>query len=533
MRRTAVLLALSLTAWAGALAPGAFGADPVVMAAGDIACNSAGTTTPGACSQRYTANLALAQKNSPEGLAALIAPGDLQYPSGGLSDFQKWFGTSWGQPALRSVLRPAAGNHEYQTSGAAGYFDYFASIGVPTGTRGEGWYSFDVGTWHFIALNSSNACSPVSCAKGSAQETWLRGDLAATHQPCIAAFWHHPLSSAPKLKDLWQDLYDAGADFVLDGHVHGYKKPVARNASGAVDPNGPREVVVGSGGKSSGVYGLLKLTLHANGADWQFVGSGASDSGTATCHGSPTTPGKPTANFSSTASGLGATFTDASSGSPTNWAWSFGDGTGSTAQNPPAHTYAQPGTYTVTLTATNSGGSSSVSKPVTVSATGPPQPGVALVADTKANSGSPAKSYGADSTLRVRAGTYASFLRFTVSGLTAPVTGAVLELKAVTQASKVGGDVYTTSGTLSDGLTPWTESNLTWASMPAAGTKLGSAGPVDPAVGGGLVRIPLTPAAFAAGNGTYDLTLQSTSTSSAYYASKEAGAGARLLLSTP
>lgn len=535
MRRIAVLVALSLTACTASFAPAALGADPVVMAAGDVACNSAGTTTPGACSQRYTAGLALAQKSSAEGLAALIAPGDLQYPSGGLSDFQKWFGTSWGQPALRSVLRPAPGNHEYQTSGAAGYFDYFASIGVPTGTRGQGWYSFDVGTWHFIALNSSNACSPVSCAKGSAQETWLRSDLSATRQPCIAAFWHHPLSSAPKLKDIWQDLYDAGADFVLDGHVHGYKKPVARNAAGAADPNGPREVVVGSGGKSSGVYGLLKLTLHPNGADWQFVGAGASDAGTATCHGAAPTPGKPAAAFTSTTSGLGATVTDTSSGSPTSWAWSFGDGTSSTAQNPPVHTYGQPGTYTVSLTATNAAGSSTISKPVTVSATGPPPPaaGVTLVADTKANAGSPSKSYGADPTLRVRAGTYASFLRFTVSGLTRPVTGAVLELKAVTQASKVGGDVFLTSGLLTDGVTPWTESNLTWARMPATGTKLGSAGAVDPAVAGGLVRITLSAGAFAAGDGTYDLALQSTSTSSAYYASRESGAGARLVLTTP
>lgn len=532
MRWIAVLAGLSLTTCAAALAPAAQGADPVVMAAGDIACDNAGTTTPGACSQRYTAGLALTQKSSPEGLAALIAPGDLQYPVGGLSDFQTWFGTSWGQPALRSVLRPAPGNHEYQTSGAAGYFDYLSSVGVPAGARGQGWYSFDVGSWHFVALNSSNGCSPVSCVTGSAQETWLRSDLAATSQPCIAAFWHHTLATAPKLKDIWQDLYDAGADFVLDGHVHGYRKPVARNASGAADPNGPREVVVGSGGKSSGVYGLLKLTLHADGADWRFVGSGASDSGTATCHGAPAPPAKPVAGFSSTTSGLDATFADTSSGSPTTWAWSFGDGTASSAQNPPTHTYAQPGTYTVSLTATNGGGSSTVSRPVTVSAAGPVAVAT-LVADTKANAGSPTKSYGADPTLRVRAGTYASFLRFAVSGLSGPVTGAVLELKAVTQASKVGGDVSTTSGTLSDGLTPWTESNLTWARMPAAGTRLGSAGAVDPAVDGGLVRIPLAAGAFAAGDGTYDLTLQSTSTTSAYYASREAGAGARLLLSTP
>jgi PKD repeat protein len=532
MRRIVVVVVVSLSCWAAA-AVAAQAADPVVMAAGDVACSNAGLTTPGACSQRYTAGLALAQKSSPEGLAALIAMGDLQYESGGLSDFQKYFGTSWGQPALRGVLRPALGNHEYLTSGAAGYFDYFSSIGVPTGTRGQGWYSFDVGTWHFIALNSSNACSPVSCAKGSPQETWLRSDLAATRQPCIAAYWHHPLSSAPKLKDMWQDLYDAGADFVLDGHIHGYQKPVARNASGAPDPNGPREVVVGTGGKSSGVYGLLKLTLHANSADWRFVGSGTTDSGTATCHGPPQPPPpvKPTASFTSTTSGLTAAFTDTSTGAPTAWWWGFDDGTATTTRSP-THTYAKAGTYTVSLVAINASGATVAQKQVTVTAAGPAA-GATLIADTKANAGSPAKSYGSDPTIRVRAGTYQSYLRFTVTGLSGPVTSAVLRLKAVTQAAKDGGSVFVAARTLNDGTTPWTESNLTWATMPAIGAKLGTVGPVDPAVAGGLVTVVLDPSAFAAGNGTYDLALTSTSTGSAYYASREAGGGAQLELRTP
>jgi len=269
MRRL-LLLAGAALCLAAAGAPPASAADPVVMAAGDVACDSAGISTPGLCSQTYTSNLMLSQKASAEGLAGVLALGDLQYPSGGLSDFRSYFGPSWGR--LGSLLRPAPGNHEYQTSGAAGYFDYFAGLGVPTGKRGEGWYSFDIGSWHFVSLNSSDGCSPVKCSAGSPQETWLRNDLAATTKPCIAAYWHHPLSSVSGLKPLWQDLYDAGADFVLVGHNHGYSKPKAMNASGASDPAGPRQVVVGTGGKSGGVYGVLKLTLHAIRADGRLVG---------------------------------------------------------------------------------------------------------------------------------------------------------------------------------------------------------------------------------------------------------------------
>lgn len=534
MRRlVALTMVFAVAGLAGAATAGA--ADPVVMAAGDVACANKGITTPGACSHPYTSNLLLAQQRSAEGLAAVLAPGDLQYESGTLSGFRSYFGPSWGR--LGSVLRPVPGNHEYQTSGAAGYYDYFAEIGAPTGKRGQGWYSFDVGGWHIIGLNSSNACSPVSCAAGSAQEVWLRNDLAQTTKACIMAFVHHPLASAPKLKPLWQALYDAGADFVLAGHTHTYKKPVARNPSGASDAKGPREVIVGTGGKSGGIYGALKLTLHPNSADWRFVGSGTSDSGSATCHGTPTPPppATPVASFGYVSSGLGVIFGDQSTGSPTSWSWDFGDGATSTAQNP-GHVYAAAGTYTVTLTARNAAGSDTTSRQVTVSqSTTPPPPpgtGATLVADTKANVSSPAKNYGTDPTLRVRADTYQSYLRFTVGGLSGPVTGATLRLQAVTQKSNDGGKVYLIGDKLADGITPWTETNVTWATMPVLGTRiLGSAGAVDPAVNGGVVSIPLDPSAFT-GDGTYDLGLASASTSSAYYSSREGGTAPQLLLTT-
>ncbi|HEU0318834.1 MAG TPA: hypothetical protein VFR49_15980, partial [Solirubrobacteraceae bacterium] len=154
-----VVIALSAAAGASVAA-----ADPVIMAAGDIACASPGSTSPGTCSQAYTSNLLLTQKSSAEGLAAVLTLGDNQYDSGGLANFRAYFDPTWGR--LGSSLRPALGNHEYLTSGASGYFDYFTGLGVPTGNRGEGWYSYDIGSWHLIALNSSDGCKPVSCAKG-------------------------------------------------------------------------------------------------------------------------------------------------------------------------------------------------------------------------------------------------------------------------------------------------------------------------------------------------------------------------------
>lgn len=356
------------------------------MAAGDIACSSSGSTSPGDCSQNYTANLAATQQaKAGEGLAALLAAGDTQYENGTLSEYQRYFTPSWGRPALRGVLRPALGNHEYQTRGAAGYFDYFSSIGVNVGARGQGWYSFDIGAWHLIALNSSDECRIVSCAAGSAQNTWLRSDLAATQQACVLAYWHHPISTMTAGRPIFSTLYSAGVDIVLAGHTHTYQSPRPVNADGGRDANGPYEVIVGTGGKSGGAYGLLKLTLHSGSADYRFVGSGASSSGTIPCRGAaptpppPPPPPKPVASFTVTTSGLTASFTDTSTNSPTGWTWSFGDGTSVNTTDPtpnPVHTYARAGTYTVRLTASNRTGSSTpVTQTVTVTPASPSPPG--------------------------------------------------------------------------------------------------------------------------------------------------------------
>ncbi len=205
----------------------------------------------------------------------------------------------------RSRTRPSPGNHDYATTGAAGYFGYF---GEAAGDPAKGFYSYDIGAWHVVSLNSN--CSIVSCATGSAQETWLRADLAAHPKACTLAYWHHPRfssgtvhGSTTTVAPLWQALYDSSADVVLAGHEHNYERFAPVDPAGTIDPGrGLRSFVVGTGGRShypfgqanpgsevrsSGTFGVLHLTLRATALSWQFVpepGKAFSDSGSANCH---------------------------------------------------------------------------------------------------------------------------------------------------------------------------------------------------------------------------------------------------------
>ena len=265
-------------------------ATQTLIAAGDIAvCN---TTYDEA-----TANLI-------DGIPGTVAIlGDIAYPNGSAADFANCFAPSWGRHKART--RPSPGNHEYVTAGAAGYFGYF---GAAAGDPSKGYYSYDLGNWHLIALNSN--CAFVSCSAGSPQETWLRADLAATTKPCILAYWHHPRfsSSATYGNDtrsdaFWVALVQARADIVLTGHAHMYERFDPQNALGVADPNGMRAFTVGTGGKSplhgigtikansvvrgNVAYGVIKLTLGAGTYSWQFVpvaGSTWTDSGSGTCN---------------------------------------------------------------------------------------------------------------------------------------------------------------------------------------------------------------------------------------------------------
>ena len=217
-------------------------ADPVIAAAGDIACSSSssnyngGNGTADKCRQRYTSDLLV---NA--GLAAVLPLGDTQYESASLSGLNNSYHPTWGR--VKSITRPAPGNHEYKTAGAAGYFDYFNGVGQATGPAGDrtkGYYSFNVGTWHLIALNSTDHCTIVPCGVGSAQETWLKADLAANADKyCTLAYWHDPRfnsghdGNADEMAPLFQALYNADADVVLGGHAHDYERFAPQNPSGA------------------------------------------------------------------------------------------------------------------------------------------------------------------------------------------------------------------------------------------------------------------------------------------------------------
>jgi hypothetical protein len=266
------------------------GPDPVLLAAGDIAdCASAG--------DEATANLL-------DTLGGTIASlGDHAYLEGTAEQFAQCYEPSWGRHKART--RPAVGNHEYRTPGAAPYFAYF---GAAAGDPAKGYYAYDLGQWHVVVLNSN--CTQVSCAAGSAQERWLRADLAANSTACTLAYWHHPLFTsslkhgpATEVRPLYQALYDAGADLLLTGHNHNYERFAPQNPLGGLDTaRGLREFVVGSGGAShygfgptqpnsevrdALTYGILRLTLRPAGYDWLFVpeaGRSFTDSGTAACH---------------------------------------------------------------------------------------------------------------------------------------------------------------------------------------------------------------------------------------------------------
>jgi acid phosphatase type 7 len=280
--------------------------DPVLAAAGDIACDPAdsafngGNGTAKRCHEMYTANQLIAGSFS-----AVLALGDTQYKCGGTAAFNQSYDPTWG--SVKSITHPVVGNQEYNTSkgtdcssGASGYFGYFGSAAGPSG---QGYYSFDVGAWHLIALNAN--CSHVACKAGSAQEQWLTNDLAAHPAACTLAFWHQPRFSAgpttvAKYLPFWDDLYAAHADVVLNGHKHNYERLTKLNPSGNPDANGIREFVVGTGGMSHSLsgslypgteasdgshFGIIQLTLYPTSYDWAFMSDDGFtlDSGSDTC----------------------------------------------------------------------------------------------------------------------------------------------------------------------------------------------------------------------------------------------------------
>ncbi|WP_051114923.1 DUF7594 domain-containing protein [Actinokineospora enzanensis] len=260
--------------------------DPVLVGAGDISDSGSGDTATAALLDNIQ--------------GTVFTTGDNVYNSGTTSEFNTYYNPTWGRHKART--RPSPGNHDYETSGASGYYGYF---GAQAGPSGQGYYSYDLGNWHVVSLNSE-----ISKSVGSPQETWLRQDLAASSKPCTLAYWHKPrfTSGSNHAPDagagpLVQALYDYNAEVIVTGHNHQYERFAPMNPSGAADSaRGIRHFVAGMGGagfysfgtiqpnseaRNNNTHGVLKFTLHANSYDWQFIpeaGKTYADSGTNSCH---------------------------------------------------------------------------------------------------------------------------------------------------------------------------------------------------------------------------------------------------------
>ena len=185
--------------------------------------------------------------------SAVFTVGDNAYPAGLDRDFVRCFGPSWGDPKKRimKLIRPAIGNHDYQSQRGAAYYRYF---GVRAGPAFKGYYSYDIGAWHAIALNSEIAARG-SLHERSEQEDWLRKDLRERGKLCTLAYFHRPLYSSGAhgsslvMQSIWKILADGGVDLVINGHEHHYERFLPMNAAGVLDTlRGMEQIIAGTGG---------------------------------------------------------------------------------------------------------------------------------------------------------------------------------------------------------------------------------------------------------------------------------------------
>ena len=470
--------------------------DPVIAAAGDVACDpssssfNGGNGTSGACRQKYTSDMLV---NG--GFAAVLPLGDIQYYCGGYQAWLQSYDLSWGR--VKSITRPAVGNHEYLTSGgtgctsanagAAGYFQYF---GAAAGHPSQGYYSYNVGAWHLIALNS-NCSSAGGCGSSSPQGLWLKADLEANPTLCTLAYWHIPVFSSggrasSNARQLWQILYDHGVEVVLNGHDHIYERFAPQTSTGTLDTaRGIRQFTVGTGGsnhtslasiagnslvRNTDTFGILKLTLHPNSYDWQFVpepGKTFTDSGTAQCFGS----GQP-----------GLTPTPATTSAPLPSA---------------------------TITPTFPQGDTFPTQAFTFNP----------IADSYVNQSSPTANSGTSTQMRVDGSPLVrSYLRFDVRNLPGRVTRATLRVYA-NGALSAG---YEARGVTDN---TWGETSINFNNAPPFGNALGVSGPV---VAGGWNNLDVT--SLITGNGVYSLALTTSSGTALSLASRESGANQAQLI---
>lgn len=543
MRRILLVLVFLAPVYAGTATGVASAADPVIYAAGDIACAPGDPVTATKCREQKTADIIV---NG--GASKALALGDLQYNSASLSNMRASYDQSWGR--VKSITRPVLGNHE---STGTGYFDYFNGSGVnngPAGERGKGYYSYDVGSWHLIALNSN--CARVPCNAGSAQEQWLRADLAANPRTCTLAYWHHPRFSSGHdgdgtfMQDIWKALYDNNADLVLVGHSHDYERFAPMNTNGSLDRSrGMREFVVGTGGafftgisgakpnsevRQNTTFGVLKLTLHPTSYDWKFVpeaGKTFTDSGTEACHGAGGGPAPdtqaPTAPSSLTASATGPTSVNLSWGAASDNVGVTGYEVfrgGSQIATTVGTTYTDSGaapntSYSYQVRAFDLAGNRSAfsnSATVTTPAGGGTTLVFAPVADARVEEANPGTNFGTSTNIRADGGSdpdVDTYLTFSVSGVSGPVQGARLRLYAGSGTAN-GPAVYTAPAT-------WTETGITWATKPPRTS--GAHDDKAAIAASSWVEWDVTP--FVGGNGTFSFDIATDSSDGIDFHSRE------------
>jgi Invasin, domain 3/Bacterial Ig-like domain (group 1)/Calcineurin-like phosphoesterase len=407
----------------------------------------------------------------------VLTLGDNAYPDGSGSVYQNCYDPSWGRHKART--RPLPGNHDYLTPGAAGYWNYFGAL---AGEAGKGYYSYDVGAWHVIALNNY-----VPMSAGSEQEQWLLADLAAHPNLCTLAYWHHPQYSSWTdggtggieflgVKPLVTDLYNAGVDVVLNGHRHWYERFAPQSPDGALDSaRGIREIIAGTGGggfefpnniapnsevRNSNTWGVVKLYLYSDGYAWKFVpvpGQTFSDSGSYACHDAPggvsanqsRLSAAPTAISTGTQTATVTVTALNGAGQPVSGAAVVlaASGTGNTITQP-APTNAN-GVTTGTLSSTTAG-----TKTITATANGIPLTQTATVTVTSVPSAS--KSQIAAAPIYIAPGTGTSTITVTVKDAgNHPIAGALVTLSAsgsgntLTQPSALTDAKGIATGTLS------------------------------------------------------------------------------------
>src|SRR5438552_6412454 len=229
-------------------------------------------------------NVSLCNATGDDATAALLdtisgtvfADGDAAYDKGTLTQYNTCYGVTWGRQKART--QPAPGDLDYKTANASGYFGYF---GAAAGDPKQGYYSYDAGAWHVVVLNSGSP-SLVPTTATSPQVQWLRADLAAHPARCTLAYWHHPLfyskdNPYTTVRPLWDVLYGAGVDVVVNAHYAFYERFARQTPAGVADPvQGIREFIVGTGGaehvnpehpransevRNGTTWGVLKLTL--------------------------------------------------------------------------------------------------------------------------------------------------------------------------------------------------------------------------------------------------------------------------------